>query len=152
MDKLLQDPYASEMVSIHAYLEILERLRISGAREGEAPGEAGEAVQLMSIHKSKGLEFPVVVLADFGRQNREFFTRWLPLSRQAIGLRADRLEYNPLQFRLAKLDHQCAEGAEAKRLLYVAATRAQEKLILNGHLSVSREKYTARGWLGDVFN
>ena len=50
-----------------AFLEYLAALRDVGAREGEAPAGEGGALQLMTIHKAKGLEFDLVVLADASR-------------------------------------------------------------------------------------
>ena len=66
VDKLLTDAHRSELVSVTEFLEYVAALGDVGARESEAPTEAGGAVQLMTIHKAKGLEFPVVVLADAG--------------------------------------------------------------------------------------
>ncbi len=150
VDKLMQDPYAQQTFSIHAYLEILEQLRVTGAREGEAPGEAGDAVQLMSIHKAKGLEFPVVVLADAGRQARISRDRWLPVSERGIAVKPDLWDYTPLPFRVASMIESEQEEAESNRLFYVAATRVKEKLILNGHFSKAYGKAQAKGWLKEV--
>jgi ATP-dependent exoDNAse (exonuclease V) beta subunit len=152
VDKLLQDSYAAQLTSIHAYLEILERLKGSDAREGEAPGEVGEAVQLMTIHKAKGLEFPVLVLGDMGRQDHVFRDAWLPLGDTAVACKGDVQEYEPLFFRLAKQIEKDQTSAEEKRLFYVATTRVKDKLILNGHCSQSKTKYTARGWLKTVLS
>lgn len=152
VDKLLQDPYAGQLTSIHAYLEILDRLKGSDAREGEAPGEAGEAVQLMTIHKAKGLEFPVLVLGDMGRQDHVFRDAWLPLGDTAVACKGDVQDYEPLLFRLAKQIEKDQTSAEDKRLFYVATTRVKDKLILNGHCSQMKKNYTAKGWLKTVLS
>ncbi len=49
-------------------LDYVRTLRDVGVREGEAPARADGALRLMTIHKAKGLEFPVVVLADASRK------------------------------------------------------------------------------------
>ncbi len=67
VDKLLSDAQSSGIVRVGEFLEYIESLREAGAREGEAPSEAGGAVRLMTVHKAKGLEFPVVVIADASR-------------------------------------------------------------------------------------
>ncbi|MGD2105727.1 MAG: UvrD-helicase domain-containing protein, partial [Anaerolineae bacterium] len=64
VDKLLDDAQASGLVGVGAFLELVGGLQDSGAREGEARALAGGAVQIMSVHQAKGLEFPIVVLGD----------------------------------------------------------------------------------------
>ena len=63
-DKLLADAHRSRLVSLDDLLAYVQTLRDVGSREGEAPVEAEGAVQLMTVHKAKGLEFPLVVIAD----------------------------------------------------------------------------------------
>lgn len=150
LDKLLQDAASTGMVSVHAYLEYLLRIRAVGAREGEAPGEAEAALQLMTIHKAKGLEFPLVVLADAGRNDRNFASPWVLLPGLGAAFKPDRMEYNPLVLRYLKQLDSDMETAEKNRLLYVAMTRAEDKLIINGHLSTSRGKYNCNGWLKEL--
>ena len=70
VDKLLADAHTSGLVSVREFVEYVRTLRDAGARESEAPTEAGSAVQLMTGHKAKGLEFPVVVIADAAHAGR----------------------------------------------------------------------------------
>ncbi|MBI3449172.1 MAG: PD-(D/E)XK nuclease family protein [Acidobacteria bacterium] len=95
-------------------------------------------MRLLSVHKAKGLEYPVVVIPDVGRgharnergRSREAQARWLP--HEASGFVAARLtdgSTNLAWAKLAGLDRR-HEMAEEKRVLYVACTRAREKLIL----------------------
>lgn len=140
VDKLLADAHRSELVSIPAFLEYLTALGDVGVRESEAPTEAGGAVQLMTIHKAKGLEFPLVVLADAGYtggfRSAPFYLD------QTLGLLLNPSgdESQPAAFRLAAWREAQQETAEEKRLLYVAATRAMEKFIISGNVTISTAK------------
>lgn len=155
VDKLLADAHRSELVSIPAFLEYLAALGDVGVRESEAPTEAGGAVQLMTIHKAKGLEFPVVILADAGYtggfRSAPFYLD------QALGLLLNPSgdESQPAAFRLAAWREAQQEAAEERRLLYVAATRAMEKFIISGNVTMSTAKtHPGRlmfsGWLKQV--
>jgi len=147
LDKLLQDAHTSGLVRVRGFFEYLRTLREVGAREGEAPAEALGAVRLMTIHKAKGLEFEVVVLADISRKPlaRAELAYLLPETGPAF--RFDRLEGSPLIYNLAKYIDQQQSQEEENRILYVAATRSRERLILNGHLSLRWGKLTAEGWM-----
>ena len=155
IDKLVADAHRSELVSITEFLEYLAALGDVGARESEAPTEAGGAVQLMTIHKAKGLEFPVVVLADAGYtggfRSAPFFLD------QELGLLLNLSENDaqPATFRLAIQREAEQEAAEERRLLYVAATRAMEKFIISGDAKLSRAKKNPgrllfSGWLDQL--
>jgi ATP-dependent exoDNAse (exonuclease V) beta subunit len=108
------------------------------ARESEAPveGEALDAVRLMTIHRAKGLEFPIVCVADLGRVPRRG-GELLRLGRDGrIGLRLARpgsgRKENTLDYRALGDDQMRIEGEEEHRLFYVAMTRAKERLVLSG--------------------
>jgi ATP-dependent helicase/nuclease subunit A len=152
VDKLVEDAQASQVVRLTEFLAYLRTLRAVGAREGEAASEAEGAVRLMTIHKAKGLEFDVTVLADASRQPPTRRASVYVSSIVGVAPRPDRLEGEPLAYRLAAAIDQAQSEAEAKRLLYVAATRAREKLILNGHLTQGRGKWSAAGWLDQILS
>jgi ATP-dependent helicase/nuclease subunit A len=149
VDKLLADARASRLISLGEFLEYVQTLEDSGAREGEAPVEAGGAVQLMTVHKAKGLEFPLVVVADAAHEGAQRSSSVL-LDDQ-LGLRIDLSDADgahPIGYRLARLNEQAKDDAEDKRLLYVAATRAKEKLIISGHVKIGAgQTLTLSGWL-----
>ena len=121
------------------------------AREGEALGREPEsgAVQLMSIHASKGLEFPVVVVADLGRS--PMISSDYILHDPEIGLVCKVRDENgdwqsPPSYGWGKWQVEQMEEAENRRLLYVACTRAADRLILSGKLSSGKQK----GWLAQI--
>ena len=97
-------------------------------------------VRFMTIHKSKGLEFPVVLIADAGNKGRGIRNSELYFKDMEFGIvpnlrrddrsRKDKLD-NPY-FERARLEETSRELAELKRLFYVAATRAEKKLLIFG--------------------
>lgn len=155
--KLLNDARRSGLVRVRAFLEYIDALRDVGAREGEAISEAEGAVRLMTIHKSKGLEFPVVVLADAARMQpkREMAAYSLAAPQNGAvcwAVAPDRMPGNPLVFLLAKYLEGEQADAESGRLLYVAMTRAQEKLLVSGHITVKEDgNWRTDGWLKNLF-
>jgi ATP-dependent exoDNAse (exonuclease V) beta subunit len=152
VDKLLLDSAGTSFTSISAYLEFIQQTRAAGAREGEAPGEAEQMVQLMTIHKAKGLEFPWVILADAGRKSINRNNHFLHVAGEGTGFHPDGLEYKPLLWRwLVQLD-QDRDAAENKRLLYVALTRVQNKLVISGHASIKKDRVIVSGWLESILN
>jgi ATP-dependent helicase/nuclease subunit A len=135
------------------FLRRLQDLRAREAREGEALGSAPEsgAVQLMSIHAAKGLEFPVVFVADLGRSRRSGFGSPRILHDPAFGLVCKQRDQNgdwhkPVSYLWGEWLDEKMEAAEDKRLLYVACTRAAELLILSGKTSRSSS------WLMDILD
>ena len=138
IQKFLEMARDRQTVSLSQFLQSIQDLRTREAREGEALGSAPEsgAVQIMTIHASKGLEFPVVVVADLGRPPFGGGAANLILHDPGFGLvcktRVDLELESPAGYLWGKwLDGRMAE-AETKRLMYVALTRAADRLILSG--------------------
>jgi ATP-dependent exoDNAse (exonuclease V) beta subunit len=109
----------------------------------------------MTIHKAKGLEFPLVALADAGYTGG--FRSALFYLDQELGLVLNLSdgEAQPAAFRLAACRAAEQEAAEERRLLYVAATRAMDKLIISGDAKLSQAKATpgrllVSGWLAQL--
>ena len=148
--KLLADAHASGLVGVGEFLEYVRSLRDVGVREGEARALAEGAVQVMTVHAAKGLEFPIVVLGDasYGGGGREGLLLdpdlgvLLPLKDEDGTL--------PAAYRLGKARADDQEAAEADRLLYVAATRAQEVLLISGCIGLKQDGTPGKmgGWLG----
>lgn len=130
------------------FLRFIERMEERGDDLGAARplSEQEDVVRIMTIHKSKGLEFPVVIVGGMDRQfnlqdlNRSylldkdlgFATRYIdPIKR----ITYPTLHYNALK--LVKLKEQLAEEI---RVLYVALTRAREKIIMVGNVTSFEKK------------
>jgi ATP-dependent helicase/nuclease subunit A len=138
--------------SILEFLRRLQDLQAREAREGEALGQEPEsgAVRLMSIHASKGLEFPVVVVADLGRDKKSGPTSKPYLLHDPLfGLACKVLDENgdwqtPAGYSWAHWMWEKMEEAERRRLLYVACTRAADLLVLSG------KQGNSKTWLADI--
>jgi len=139
-------------VQVQAFLEYLSTLKDVGAREGEAAAEAEGAVRLMTIHKSKGLEFEFVVLADAARGTPNLPASFFLLPGLGLALKPDRIDNEPLAYRYAKALDKSQTESEDCRLLYVALTRAKDKVLISGHYTVKEAKVSVTGWLKDLLN
>ncbi len=101
-------------------------------------GENEDVVRLMSIHKSKGLEFPVVFLAGAGKKFNLQDLNDNILLHQDLGIGPKyidyerRIEYNTLAKEAISYKTKLETLSEEMRILYVALTRAKEKLIITG--------------------
>ena len=114
----------------------LRRLLENGDAPAITAARASGGVRIMSVHKSKGLEFLVVVLADLNRSfNRQDLDRPVLVHPQ-LGVGAERVEterrirYDTVSKSALALTLEREAKAEELRILYVAMTRAQEKLIM----------------------
>ena len=109
-------------------------------------GENEDVVRVMSIHKSKGLEFPVVFICELGKKfNVKDETSELVLRHKDFGIGLYRTLNEPLRiptFARQVISQKNIEElkAEELRILYVAMTRAREKLILIGTNNISQKK------------
>ncbi len=108
-------------------------------RESEAPveGEALDAVRVMTIHRAKGLEFPVVCVADLGRESPAAGREPVRVGDDGrVGIRLRRLggarPRDAFAFRALVEQAKRRDAEEEARLFYVAVTRAREQLILSG--------------------
>jgi ATP-dependent helicase/nuclease subunit A len=149
--KLLEIARHQGSAGLSGFLRQVQDLQAREAREGEALGSAPDtgAVQLMSIHAAKGLEFPVVVVADLGRSKRPPTSTSHILHDPAFGMVCKQRDENgdwvkPAGYRWSEWLNGQMEEAENRRLLYVACTRAGDLLLLSGQ-GVNRQC-----WLQDI--
>jgi ATP-dependent helicase/nuclease subunit A len=149
---------ASEGRDLRAFLDHVEYLKRAVKVEPDAPvdGVEPDAVRLMTIHAAKGLEFPVVCVADLGRQPNTQ-TPDLLVDGERVGLRLVRLDGSrsapALEHEQLCKERRQREAEEEDRILYVAMTRARERLLLSGAVDfgrwpASRQAPTPISWLG----
>lgn len=152
VSKLLLDAQRSGLVSIGAFLEYVRGLHRSGAREGEARADSSGAVQIMSVHQAKGLEFPIVVIGDAASTGGGKPGTLLLDSELGVVVKLERDDEPPFVWKLARQRETSKEAAESERLLYVAATRAQDRLLVSGHIRNIKKNgdLTIEGWLGKL--
>ncbi len=130
---------------ISALVRAIDAASAAGGETGETvPGTARPGcVTVMTIHRSKGLQFPVVFLADTGRRFNAADLREPVLLHRAYGaglrLRQEGGElYKTAAYTALAAVHEREMRSEQMRLLYVALTRAQDKLILTMPLGITR--------------
>uniref|UniRef100_UPI0004751E9A helicase-exonuclease AddAB subunit AddA n=1 Tax=Lysinibacillus boronitolerans TaxID=309788 RepID=UPI0004751E9A len=134
------------------FLRFIDRMRTRGDDLGTAKsiGEKDDVVRLVTIHSSKGLEYPVVFVAGMGRPFNKMDFHQPYLFDQDFGLAVkaidpeNRITYTSLPFLALKEKKELEMRAEEMRVLYVAMTRAKERLILVG--SVKNWEKTRESW------
>ena len=137
---------------IRDFVRYVEDFEAIGSRESEGQiDEAANAVRLMTIHQAKGLEFPVVIIPELHRSKTppEFsfmLDRHRGLTLKVPDGRGNRVA--GCTFSDFEKRHSWREQFENMRLLYVAATRAKDRLILSGATEeLSKLSGTRESWL-----
>jgi ATP-dependent helicase/nuclease subunit A len=134
---------AAEGRDLRGFLDhVAHREAFSESSEPHAPtGSEPDAVRLMTIHAAKGLEFPVVCLADLGRAPAGTLLDLL-VDGERLGLRLASLDGSPpvgcLRYGELCEERRHAEAAEEERIVYVALTRARERLLVSGACDFER--------------
>ncbi len=154
---------ASEGRDVRGFLDHVEHLRdVQSSAEPDAPVDGVEpnAVRLMTIHSAKGLEFAVVCVADLGRAQNTGVGDLL-VDGERVGLRLARLDGSKptpaLDYERLCEARRAAEAQEEDRIVYVAMTRARERLILSGAVDFDRWPEWRQGgstisWLGPALS
>ena len=132
-------------ISFRGFIDELRRAAESESAEAPILEESSDGVRLMTVHKAKGLEFPVVILADLTcRISRNDASRYLDAGR---GLCAMRLGgWAPHELHEHEAEEVAREEAEGVRLAYVAATRARDLLVVP---ALGDEPWEG-GWFGPL--
>jgi ATP-dependent helicase/nuclease subunit A len=134
------------------FIDFIRKLKSSSADFGSAKmlGEEENVVRIMSIHKSKGLEFPVVIVSGMGKQFNKRDVNSSILFHIKMGFGPDyieidrRISYPTIVKQALKKKINLEMLSEEMRILYVAFTRAKEKLIITG--SVRNLQSSAAKW------
>lgn len=128
---------------LYNFINFIEKLKLSSGDLGSAKliGENDDVIRIMSIHKSKGLEFPVVFLANTGKQFNLMDLNKNILLHQELGIGVKYINYNK-QVQYDTLSKSAIRSkvftetlSEEMRILYVALTRAKEKLYITGTMN-----------------
>lgn len=117
-------------ISFRGFIDEL-RAAAESAQAAEAPilEEGSDGVRLMTVHKAKGLEFPIVILADLTcRISRNDASRYLDASRGLCAMKIG--GWAPHELHDHELEEVACDQAEGVRLAYVAATRARDLLVV----------------------
>ncbi len=133
-----------EPLTLKDFIEIVENYKFREIRESEAPVESEEddVVKLITTHSAKGLEFPVVIVADTDRSNTRppeyfVFSKNHGISFKILNPSTNEAEV-PRSYERIIQETKDKELQESKRLLFVAITRAQEHLIISGGINKTR--------------
>ena len=135
-----KDYESSNFKGLYNFINFIDKLKIASGDMGSAKliGENDDVVRIMSIHKSKGLEFPVVFLSSTGKQFNLNDLKEDVLLHQEMGIGAKYIDYDK-QVKYDTLSKQAIKNkilletlSEEMRILYVALTRAKEKLFITG--------------------
>ena len=131
---------SSNFKGLYNFINFIEKLRLSSGDLGAAKliGENDDVIRIMSIHKSKGLEFPVVFLSSTGKQFNLMDLNQNILLHQEMGIGVKYINYErQVQYdtltKTAMRNKILVETlSEEMRILYVALTRTKEKLFITG--------------------
>jgi len=145
---------SSELFSLRDLVATLRRLAQDQEREAQAQilGADQNVVRLMTVHQAKGLEFPIAIIADLARRPPNDRDSWAVSCEHGLMLPATHgaghfpLPHRELDAHRKILSDRAA--AERARLLYVAMTRARDRLILSEGALVSRTPKTT--WAGTI--
>lgn len=158
VDKLLRLAREFEGKGFANLFDFVERLKtlIKGEeREGQASiASEGNAVQIMTIHSAKGLEFPVVFVPFLDKKFKYDNAPYID-SKVGIGFQANEensydKKIDPLIYRFLKQQSHSKTEAEEKRIFYVACTRAKDMLVLSGCLL--ENSHSALKWVLESIN
>ena len=132
---------------LYNFINYIEKIKTSSKDMDSAKiiGENDDVVRIMSIHKSKGLEFPIVILANSGKQFnlQDLNSKILLHPELGIGVKYIdydmQITYDTLSKRAIKNKMKIETLSEEMRVLYVALTRAKEKIIITGLAKKERQ-------------
>lgn len=151
LNMLLEKAAAYEKTSykgLFHFVRYIDELQKYDVDFGEADmvGENEDVVRIMSIHKSKGLEFPIVIVSGMGKNFNKQDTRSKMVLHPELGIGLDymdgkkRIKSPTIAKKAIAKQIELENLGEELRVLYVALTRAKEKLIITGTLKDAPEK------------
>lgn len=144
---------------VYNFINFIDKLKQSSNDLGAAKliGENDNVIRIMSIHKSKGLEFPIVFVSSMGKNFNMQDLNDPILLHQELGLGPKvidskrRIEYTTLAREAIKIKTKIESLSEEMRVLYVATTRAKEKLIMTGVSKDAKKEMEEKEKLTQVY-
>ena len=142
------------------FINFIDKVKTNSNDMGSAKiiGENDNVIRIMSIHKSKGLEFPVVFLSGTGKKFNLQDLNETILLHQDIGFGPKlidserKIEYNTLAKQAIRIKSKKETISEEMRVLYVALTRAKEKLIITGISKDLHKELNEKEQMLDMYN
>lgn len=139
--------------TLRSFVQLLKKMDATEAEEGESPlaEETEDAVRIMTIHKAKGLEFPLVILADAAYEGRPRVRNGVMNRHEGrlevrIGAQGSRAQTQGWES--AGDGERLREKAEDHRLLYVAMTRARDYFVIPFIPADQKKRFLTPLWEG----
>ena len=145
---------------LYNFINFIDKIKFNqeDLKAAKIIGENENVVRIMTIHKSKGLEFPVVILAGVGKQFNFRDLNGKILLDQDLGMGpqyidSDRyIEFKTLAKKALAIKAKNEAISEEMRILYVALTRAKEKLIIVGRQKDVNKKMSEKQKLLEIYS
>ena len=152
--KKYQNDICKDLSEFLSFIDKLIEKKINPIVSSNITSELSDEVHIMSIHKSKGLEFPVCILAGCSKQFNVDNKKVLMHPNLGISFKLkdqkNIVNFNNLQRQAIKIGLRKQEIAENLRILYVALTRAKQKLIIVSHIENIDEYIKKMTKLNDI--
>lgn len=137
------------ITGLSGFVRYIQRLKAADNENAEPPADSSDTVKVMTIHASKGLQFPICIVGKLERaiidRRNNSDVRVYQSEKCGIGLRIvdteNYIKYETLPFCAARLEKEQEMLSEEIRLLYVALTRAKEQLVMCASIKKSPERY-----------
>jgi ATP-dependent exoDNAse (exonuclease V) beta subunit len=142
LDGLLYQLAAEGARDVRSAVQFLERARLTES-QGDEPLEAGDSVRIVTVHSSKGLEFPVTAVFDVSRGDRNSLEDVVIHASGEVALKPRKLQGS--RYDAIRKHWDARRDGESNRLLYVALTRAKDRLIITGSRAGK-----CRGWMATL--
>ncbi len=141
--RMAREYEADEGRDLRGFIDFVAERDLVQGGEGQAPLEAEDldAVRLMTVHRAKGLEFPLVCVADLGKTGREDDAALRVTDDGRLGMRLASLSgesVDSAEMAAIKEQQKADDEEEERRIFYVAMTRAREHLVLSGATDLGR--------------
>ncbi len=155
--RIAADFEARSQAGLGGFLRYIDRMKEDGAGIGSGgfSADGSDSVRIMSIHASKGLEFPIVFLADTAKRFNRMDLYSKTLLHPEYGFSCVRrdpergVQFTTVQQEALKLTQEASMMSEELRILYVAMTRARDKLIITAAVSNAKKSAARAAFSSD---